>query len=33
MKGRAPNSPETGFQTAVCQNCHPNFQIAIEPSR
>ena len=24
MNGRAPNSPETGSQTSVCQNFQPN---------
>ena len=27
MNGRAPNSPDTGSQVSVCQNCQPNSRI------
>ena len=27
MNGRAPNSPATGSQTSVCQNCQPKWRI------
>ena len=27
MNGSAPNSPETGSQVSVRQNCQPNFWI------